>query len=384
MMRTITFQQPNRLTFGSDCLPECISYVAGLRLSQIHIVSSPSLTGLVGEIAAKLINAGCSVSVDTTLAAEPTIEMFERATAKARDANAACIFGIGGGSVLDIAKLVAAFVDSDQEVEETFGIGLLRARKCHLVCMPTTSGTGSEVSPNAILLDEAAKLKKGVVSPYLVPDATFIDPVITQTMPPDVTAFTGLDALTHCIEAYTNKFAHPMVDVYALQGITLCGRFLVRAVHQPDDLEAREGMSLASLYGGLCLGPVNTAAVHALAYPLGGEFHVPHGLSNALLLPHIFRFNAESSPGRHAAVAVALGVSPQGTDLETAYAGAARLGSLARECGVTTDLKRYGIDRHSIPDMAKSAMTVTRLLKNNPREIDEADCKRIYELCFQS
>lgn len=383
MMRTITFQQPNRLTFGAGCLKDCLRYVAGLGLSQIHIVSSPSFRGRVGEIAAKLTDAGCIVSVDTTIAAEPTIEMFETATAKAREAKAACIFGIGGGSVLDIAKLVAAFVDSDQKVEETFGIGLLRARKCHLVCMPTTSGTGSEVSPNAILLDVAAKLKKGVVSPYLVPDATFIDPVITQTMPPDVTAFTGLDALTHCIEAYTNKFAHPMVDVYALQGITLCGRFLERAVHQPDDLEAREGMSLASLYGGLCLGPVNTAAVHALAYPLGGEFHVPHGLSNALLLPHVFRFNAESSPGRHSAIAVALGVPPRGTDLEVAYAGAARLSSLVRECRIITDLTQYGLDRNSIPGMAKSAMTVTRLLKNNPRNLNEEDCKRIYEQCFQ-
>lgn len=382
-MRTITFQQPTRLTFGSGCLVECISYVAGLHLSQIHIVSSPSLKAMVGEIAAKLTSAGCIVSVDTTIATEPTIEIFQVATAKARKAEAACILGIGGGSVLDVAKLVAAFVNSDQEVEETFGIGLLGARKCHLVCMPTTSGTGSEVSPNAILLDETAKLKKGVVSSYLVPDAAFIDPVITQTMPPDVTVSTGLDALTHCIEAYTNKFAHPMVDLYALQGITLCGRFLLRAVRQPDDLEAREGMSLASVYGGLCLGPVNTAAVHALAYPLGGEFHVPHGLSNALLLPHVFRFNTETSPDRHATVAVALGVPHQGSDLETAYAGAARINQLARECGVTTDLSRYGLKRSSIPDMARSAMTVTRLLKNNPREIEAADCERIYEQCFQ-
>ena len=295
-MRTITFQQPNRLTFGSGCLTECISYLAGLHLSPIHIVSSPSFKPLVGEIAERLTRAGCTVSIDITIAAEPTIATFETATANARNAKAACIFGIGGGSVLDIAKLVAAFVNSDQKVEETFGIGLLRRRECHLVCMPTTSGTGSEVSPNAILLDRKAKLKKGVVSSHLVPDATFIDPVITQTMPPNVTASTGLDALTHCIEAYTNKFAHPMIDVYALQGITLCGHFLLRAVHQPNDLEAREGMSLASLYGGLCLGPVNTAAVHALAYPLGGEFHVPHGLSNALLLPHVFHFNAEYLP----------------------------------------------------------------------------------------
>jgi len=382
-MKTITFLQPGCLTFGVDCLAECIRYVAGLHLPRVHIISSPSFRAMMAEISEKLTSAGCLVSVDTTIASEPIIGVFAAATAKARETRATCVLGIGGGSVLDVAKLVAAFVDSDQKIMETFGIGLLQSRKCHLVCMPSTAGTGSEVSPNAILLDEHAKIKKGVVSPYLVPDATFIDPLLTQTMPPTVTASTGLDALTHCIEAYTNKFAHPMVDAYALQGITLCSQFLVRAVRQPDDLEAREGMSLASLYGGLCLGPVNTAAVHALAYPLGGEFHVPHGLSNALLLSHVFRFNAQASPDRHAAVAVALGIPMQGGNLETAYAGADRLNQLVRECGVHTDLARYGLDPSSISGMAKSAMTVTRLLKNNPRDISEADCERIYAQCFQ-
>src|ERR1700678_2077220 len=145
----------------------------------------------------------------------------------------------------------------------------------------------------------------------------------------------------------------------------------MRAVRKPDDQEARENMSIASLYGGLCLGPVNTAAVHALAYPLGGEFHLPHGLSTAILLPYIFRFNAPASPERHAAVALALGVPPGSSDLETAYAGAARLDQLVRECGVDTNLAVHGIDPAAIPGMAKFAMTVTRLLKNNPREISE-------------
>lgn len=382
-MRAITFLQPRRLTVGSGCLVDCISYIAILHLPRVHIISSPSLRATVSEIACKLRSADCAVSIDTTVFSEPTIAMFETAKAKARAAEATCILGIGGGSVLDVAKLVAAFANSNQDVEETFGIGLLHDRRCHLVCMPTTSGTGSEVSPNAILLDEKVRLKKGIVSQYLVPDATFIDPILTQTMPPALTAFTGLDALTHCIEAYTNKFSHPLVDIYALRGISLCHQFIVRAVRQPDDREAREGMSIASLYGGLCLGPVNTAAVHALAYPLGGEFHVPHGLSNALLLPHVFRFNAPASPTRHAAVAVALGVLHEQDDLETAYAGAARLDQLVRECGVIPDLSHYGVDRSSIPGMVKSAMTVTRLLKNNPRDLDEATCAKIYERCFQ-
>jgi len=302
-MRTITFLQPNRLTIGFGCVAECISYVQGLNRPAVHIISSPSLWTTMTEIGSSLIGSGCIVSIDAGINAEPTISMFEQAVAKARDAKAACVLGIGGGSVLDIAKLVAAS--------------------------------------------------------------------------------TGLDALTHCIEAYTNKFAHPLVDVYALQGISLCHQFLARAVRQPDDLEAREGMSLASLYGGLCLGPVNTAAVHALAYPLGGEFHVPHGLSNALLLSHVFRFNAQATPDRHAAVAIAMGVRPSADALDTAYLGADRLKQLATDCGVLTDLSRYKVDLSAIPGMAKSAMTVTRLLKNNPRDIDEAACLKIYSECFQ-
>jgi alcohol dehydrogenase len=382
-MKTITFLQPKRLTVGSGCVADCISYLEDLSLSAIHIISSPSLRTKMDEIANKLATSGCAVSIDIGINAEPTIAAFEQAVAKARRSKATCVLGIGGGSVLDVAKLVAAFVDCDQNIEDTFGVGLLRGRNCHLVCMPTTAGTGTEVSPNAILLDQKAKLKKGVISPYLVPDATFIDPQMTITMPPAVTAFTGLDALTHCVEAYTNKVAHPLVDIYALQGIALCHRYLGQAVRQPDDLEAREGMSVASLYGGLCLGPVNTAAVHALAYPLGGEFHVPHGLSNALLLPHVFRFNAKAAPGRHATVAVALGVQRSGDDLSTAYGGAERLQQFLAECQVSSNLSQYNVDRTSIAGMAKSAMTVTRLLKNNPRDIDEAACVQIYTECFQ-
>jgi alcohol dehydrogenase len=382
-MRTITFLQPKQLTIGPGCIADCIRYVQGLSQAAVHIISSPSLRTMMAEIASGVASSGRIVSVDTEINAEPTISMFKLAVARAREAKTTCVLGVGGGSVLDVAKLVAAFVDTDQNIEETFGTGLLRGRNCHLVCMPTTAGTGSEVSPNAILLDEQAKLKRGVISPFLVPDATFIDCGMTESMPPQVTASTGLDALTHCIEAYTNKFSHPLVDVYALQGISLCHQFLVRAVRQPDDQEAREGMSIASLYGGLCLGPVNTAAVHALAYPLGGEFRVPHGLSNALLLPHVFRFNAQAAPERHAAVAIAMGVRPSGDALDTAHRGADRLRHLATDCGVFTEFSRYKVDRRAIPGMAKSAMTVTRLLKNNPRDIDEAACLQIYTECFQ-
>src|SRR4029077_16036616 len=174
---------------------------------------------------------------------------------------------------------------------------------------------------NSILLDETDELKKGVVSPYLVPDAAFIDPVLTHSVPPGVTAATGLDALTHCIEAYANKFAHPAVDVYALQGIRLIAANLLRAVRNGADAEARAKLALGSLYGGLCLGPVNTAAVHALAYPLGGRFRIAHGVANALLLPHVCRYNFSAAPERYAEISAALGVERNGSALTTAEHG---------------------------------------------------------------
>src|SRR5699024_9968661 len=166
----------------------------------------------------------------------------------------------------------------------------------------------------AIVEDVAAQLKKGVVSRHLVPDFAYLDPELTRTMPANVTAATGLDALTHCIEAYANRFAHPVVDSWALEGIRLVGASLERACANGDDMEARAGMLRASHLGGLCLGPVNTAAVHALAYPLGGEFHIAHGVANSLLLPHVLRFNLEAAPARYAAIAEALGVERTGDD----------------------------------------------------------------------
>ena len=383
--RTLVLHQPRRLVFGCGSLLDCIACLTQLRPRHLHILVSRSVLPAAARVQSALAAEGIAVSAQQRgSSAEPTIADFYSALRVARQHHADCILGIGGGSVLDLSKLVAAFLNTSQTVEDTFGVGLLLGRSCHLVCMPATAGTGSEVSPNAILLDEAAKLKKGVVSPFLVPDATFIDPELTLSMPREVTAATGLDALAHCVEACTNRFAHPVVDLYALEGIRLAGRFLQRAVECPGDLEAREAMSRASLYGGLCLGPVNTAAAHALAYPLGGEYHIAHGISVALLLPHVFRFNVPASPERHAAVALALGAAPQADDRATAEAGAARLADLLRASGLSTRLRDYGVDAQAIPAMAAAAMKVTRLLQNNPRPLTEGDCVQIYTQAFDN
>jgi alcohol dehydrogenase len=234
------------------------------------------------------------------------------------------------------------------------------------------------VTPIAILADETQDLKKGVVSRHLVPDAAYLDPLLTVTMPAAVTAATGLDALTHCVEAYANRFAHPLVDVYALAGIGLIARYLARAVGDGQDLEARAALLRASLYGGLCLGPVNTAAVHALAYPLGGEFHIAHGLANALLLPHVLRFNIQEAPERYADIAHALGAVPSGVMLADAEDAIARIETLIKRCGVQVGLRNFGIGLDDIPRMASAAITVTRLLERNPRVLTEQDILAIY------
>jgi alcohol dehydrogenase class IV len=279
-MRTLAIHQPRKLVFGVGAVAGCADDLVADRRASVFIATSPSTHALAEPILAALDRAGARVTSWLGGSEEPTIKTFRDALAAARDARPDAVVGLGGGSVVDVAKLVAALVNGEQDITETFGISKLRRRATFLACLPTTAGTGSEVSPNAILLDETDQLKKGVISPHLMPDAAYVDPALTLTVPPAVTAATGVDALTHCIEAYANRFAHPMIDIYALEGIRLISRHLVTAVEQGYDVDARTAIALGSMYGGMCLGPVNTGAVHALAYPLGGEFHIAHGVSN--------------------------------------------------------------------------------------------------------
>jgi alcohol dehydrogenase class IV len=262
------------------------------------------------------------------------------------------------------------------------GIGLLKGRNKKLVCVPATSGTGSEVSPNAILVDNSDNQKKGIISPFLVPDIVYVDPLLTISVPPSITAATGLDALTHCLEAYTNKFAHPYIDMYAFEGMRLIAANIVQAVVNGNDEEARTNVAMGSLLGGFCLGPVNTAGVHALSYPLGSMFHLAHGLSNALLLPHVMEFNLSAAPNRYANVAVALGCNCGENDIETAKKGIEKVKEIMTDCNFPLQLRDVGVTEDSIPQMAKDAMKIQRLLKNNPRLIIEADAIEIYKAAF--
>lgn len=364
---------------GQGVVVQCADDMAARGVTSVFLVTTPPTRGLCAGLIDALEAKGMAVAIWDALTGEPTIENFHDAMAAAKASGANGVVGLGGGSAMDVAKLVAALIDGRQQLSETIGVDLLKSRALPLACVPTTAGTGSEVTPIAILGDEDEDLKKGVVSQYLVPDFAYLDPELTVTMPRAVTASTGIDALTHCIEAYANRFAHPVVDIFALEGMRLIAGHLEQACNDGSDLEAREAMLRASYYGGMCLGPVNTAAVHALAYPLGGEFHIPHGVANSILLPHVLRFNLDAAPGRYADIARAMNVKDAGSEEATARAGIEFVAELSRRIGIPAGLTGMGISANSIPHMASSAMKVTRLLERNLRVLTEEDCARIYE-----
>ncbi len=379
MQQILQMNFPARLVFGNHTIAQMVDELVHLKSSRVAIVTIPALQYSIHPMLNQLSAAGIEVLLDEGISTEPYFTDLDRLVDYFTPFGPDTVLGIGGGSVLDIAKLLAALLDNEQTVHEVVGNGLLKKRTKKLICAPATSGTGSEVSPNAILIDDADGQKKGIISPFLLPDLVLVDPVLTSSVPSSVTAATGLDALTHCIEAYTNKFSNPFTDVFALEGIRLIAANLLDAVTDGNNLEAREKLSMGSMYGGFCLGPVNTAAVHALAYPLGTMFHVAHGLSNAVLLPHVMEFNIPAAVEKYAAVAGALGVALDADLHAMALKGIVRIREIMQACNVPENLRSMGVTQSDIPIMAQEAMKIQRLLKNNPRTVVLEDAINIYE-----
>ena len=367
--RVFSFRAP-QLTMGLGARRELSSIVAAYG-RRVCVVSDPGMAGqpLFAEALESLRAAGLQEHVFHDVPSDPPLDAVRRCAAVARQCQADVLLGIGGGSVLDVTKVAAILAVEDCAVESLIGIDQVPGRGTPTVLVPTTAGTGSEVTNIAVLSDEAADLKRGVVSDFLLTEHAVIDPEFCITLPPGPTAYTGMDALTHAVEAYTNRFAVPLIDTFSLEAVRLVARHLRHAFDDGADEEARYGMSLASLLGGLCLRSVNTAAVHALAYPLGGRFHVPHGVANSLLLPHVMRFNAPVTEARHREIAEAMGVD----DAVTAVA------ELSEAVGTNRSMREFGVEQRHLPEMAAASMQVQRLLKNNPRELTESDALAIYQ-----
>lgn len=381
-MDIIQIHFPGKFVFGDNSLQEFIHYFLSLSYKRPYLVADPHIKRPLEELCEAFEVGGLEITVNTSIEKEPTERDFLSMLKEAESEKVDSVIGIGGGSVLDVAKLVAAMSGTGKNPGAFYGAGNLTGRKLFLACLPTTAGTGSEVSPNSILLDEKENLKKAIISPFLLPDLTFVDPLLTHSVPPAVTASTGIDALTHCIEVYANKYAHPITDLFALEGIRLIYDHLERAFHNGSDAEARRNVSLGSVYGGLGLGPVNTAAVHAIAYPLGSKYQIPHGVSNAILLPHILEYNLPFGVERYVKIARAIGVEERSSDIETAREGIRRIGNLCRKVHIPSSMSEFNISVEAVPALAKSAMTVQRLLKNNLRELSLQEIEQIYYKLF--
>jgi alcohol dehydrogenase class IV len=374
-MNPITLYQPGKIVIGAETVRQLPGDCRSASYKKILLIHIPPLKDTIREWSAAFENLSMDLQTIEYSMGEPTLSDLDFFLSKAKDYRPDCVIGVGGGSVLDVAKLVAALCDSGQKIQDVFGKDRLLQRKCGLIAIPTTSGTGSEVSPNAILLDENDWEKKGVISPVLIPDSCYIDPVLTKGLPPKITAETAMDALSHCIEAYTNRYSHPAVDNYALAGVRLIAGNLETAYRDGNNLEARAALSLGSMYGGLCLGPVNTAAVHALSYGLGGSYHISHGLANAILLPEVMKFNIDYSPLKFNEIALAVGA----TD---AWEGIKKIKALSVACGIPQTLSALGIKPEDVESLADLAMKVVRLLVNNPREMKKEDAIAIYNRLF--
>lgn len=373
LLRPIEIARPASLEFGAGLAPRLGAWAASRGVARTLVVTGGSNAGRVG-----LLGLPGEVTVFGAAKPEPDIPNLEAALALAAQAQPDLVVGFGGGSAMDLAKLVAVLPGSGQGIHDVVGPEKVNGRRVLLAQVPTTAGTGSEAGTRALVTDPATQAKLAVQSRHMMADYAVIDPDLTLSVPPAVTAATGVDALAHCAEGFTSRKAHPLIDLYALEGIRLVGRYLARAVTDGQDSEARAGLALASLYGGYCLGPVNTTAGHAVAYPLGTRHHVPHGLACAVIFPHTLAFNAPAMPEKTALVLAALGLTP--TQDEAAARAAAH--GWCAGLGIEMRLSRLGVPEDDLPTMAKEAHAIRRLLDNNPREISAEEILALYRAAY--
>ena len=336
--------------------------------------------GLADAALEGLKKAGIDVLIIDDVVADPPVPMVLGAVEQARKAGIDGVLSVGGGSSLDTAKLIAVLVTSQQPIEDMYGIGLVKGERLPLVVAPTTAGTGSEVTPISIVTTEDHE-KKGIVARQLLPDWAVLDAELTVGLPAHVTAATGIDAMVHAIEAFTSKHKKNIVsDTLARQALSLLGANIETACHDGQDRDARSNMLLGSMLAGMAFANAPVAAVHALAYPLGGHFHVPHGLSNALVLPHVLSYNMADALDEYAELAGLIFEDLAGKGgVERAEALPDRFLELGPKLGMKNRLSDVGVNHNHLPMLAEDAMKQTRLLVNNPREMTYEGALDIYQ-----
>lgn len=382
---TFTFQTSPRMVCEAGGVGRAGALSRELGASHVLVVTAPYLARTPGctRLLQSLEQAGLFVTLYSEVEADPPQAIVEAAGRLARGAGCDLVIGFGGGSSMDTAKLVAWLACNEGPLDPVFGVHLLSGRRLPLIQIPTTAGTGSEVTPVAIVTTPDQQ-KKGVVSPLLLADVALLDASLTVDLPPAPTAMTGIDAMVHAIEAYTSRHAkNPVSDALAVRALSLLYRHLPRALDAPDDLRARQAMLLGAYLAGMAFANAPVAAVHALAYPLGGRFHVPHGLSNSLVLVPVLRFNLPAAADCYAELGQTLGVAPAGSDAhEQALAFVQAMADLVARMPYAQNLRSVGVTQADLPHLARDAMQVQRLLVNNPREVSERDALALYESAY--
>ncbi|EAQ80870.1 iron-containing alcohol dehydrogenase [Blastopirellula marina] len=380
-----SFYSAGELTFGAGASQRVGLLATRRSWSRVLIVTDATLVrlGLVDKVRQALIDAGITVEIFDGSCAEPDLSVAVAAQAAAQKFGPHAICGLGGGSNIDLAKIVAILHAHGGEAADYFSWDQVPGAVTPIIALPTTAGTGSEVSQSAVLTDIENAMKVSTLSQYLRPTLAIVDPLLSATCPPQVTADSGIDALTHAVEAYTSTTfdmlehdsdapapysgSHPLVDALAEKAIALVGQHLVQAVRQGDDIEARTGMALAATLAGLAFSNAGVAVVHALEYPIGGAVHCSHGGGNGLLLPYVMQFNLETRTEKFARVAQLLGGEP------TAAAAITQVEQLKQAIGIPARLREYGVTPEMLPGFAAKSITITRLMRTNPRRPSEQD-----------
>ena len=372
---------PGRVHAGAGSLSQLTELAAYFSARRVLVVTTRSIAQMIDAPRRALEAAGLAVTVIDSTPPEPEVADVQAIEAAARAAGTFdLVVGIGGGSAMDVAKILAVLLAHNLDLRDVLSKKVdIIARGLPTVMVPTTSGTGAEATPNSIILVPEDELKIGIVSPRLLPDAVILDPLLTLSLPPDVTASTGMDALTHAIECYCSRKGNAFSDLYALESIRLIGRSIRRAFANGQDVAAREDMLMGAYWGGVCIATSSTTAVHALAYPLGGKYRMAHGLSNAILLPSVMAFNQVGNEVRFAAMARAMGLAVDGLDdAAAADAFVQALRQLNTDLNIPNSLQGFGIAASDIDGLVEGASKVTRLLDNNPRTMAREDMRRIY------
>lgn len=401
MRETWTFHTAGQLLFGRNAVRQLGEVAGRLGARRVLIVTDPILlkVGLTERLRGPLTESGLSVEIFSGGEPEPSMHAADACINMARSYQPDALVGLGGGSNMDLAKITATVLAHGGALRDYVGDDKVPGPIKTLICIPTTAGTGSEVSAASVLTDTDNHIKVGILSNYLRPRVALVDPLLTVSCPPKVTADSGIDALTHAIEAYTAvdnavfplppgertvyQGRHPMGDCLAEKAIALIGTHLRRAVAQGDDLEARDGMALGATLAGMAFSNVGVAAVHALEYPVGGATHCSHGAGNGLLLPFVMRFNLASRRKEFASVARLLGEDTAGLDEQRAAEKAiTAVERLRKDIGIPGRLRDLGVKENQLRLFAEKAFSIKRILRVNPRMPTLEDLEGILKEAF--